>query len=175
MKRSKGCVQIYTGSGKGKTTAALGQALRMLGHGKKVFMVNFMKTNESGEMAAIKEKLTDFHTASFGLRGCKSPERFGEEDKEQAKKGLERAREAIRSEAYDMVILDEACVAAHFGLIRNEDLIGLIEEKPEMVEIVLTGRNASQDLIERADLVSEIREVKHPYKKGLSERQGIEY
>ena len=169
----RGCVQVYTGDGKGKTTAALGLALRAAGAGLHVFIAQFMKGVHSSELDAL-QRYSDFITLK--QYGCgrlihKEPE---PEEIEAAKKGLAEARAAIASGQYDVVILDEANAAVHFGLFDVEDLLALLDVRPEQVELVITGRKAPAELIERADLVTEMREVKHYYAQGVAARRGIE-
>lgn len=172
----EGLVQIYTGSGKGKTTAALGCALRALGHGISTYIGQFMKGHPYGEVKAAKflrpyVKIERYGKKSF-IHKSKEPER---EDVELAKKGLERARKAIFSGKYGIVVLDEAITALFFDLLTLSDLISLIKEKPPHVELILTGRYAPEALIEMADLVTEMKEIKHYYTKGIKARKGIEY
>ena len=165
-------IEVYTGNGKGKTTAALGLAFRAVGQGLKVYMIQFMKAHEYGEVKASKS-VPNFEIVQFGRKefvNKKDPEKI---DIELAEKGLSHAKEVIRSKKYDMVILDEMNVALDFGLIHLEEVIELIKDQP--MEIILTGRCADDRIIEIADYVSEIREVKHPYKKGVQGRKGIEY
>ncbi len=173
-KLKRGCVQVYTGDGKGKTTAALGLALRAAGAGLRVFIAQFMKSRDCGELHAF-EKLSDqIAIKQYGREGFIHGEP-DEEDIRAAREGLEEARLAIQSGDYDLVILDEANVAVHFELFSIDDLLAAIDERPEHVELVITGRKAHPRLIERADLVTEMREVKHYYQDGLSARRGIEY
>ncbi|MGD2185313.1 MAG: cob(I)yrinic acid a,c-diamide adenosyltransferase [Desulfobacterales bacterium] len=172
---NKGYVQIYTGNGKGKTTAALGQALRAAGGGLKTFMVMFMKDFSYGEIQSIKHlsewiRLEQYGNDAFVFR--KQPP--GNEDKKAAQLALKRARKAMLSAKYDMVILDEACVAVHFGLLKTENVLSLLEEKPGSIELILTGRYCSSELVEKADLVTEMQEIKHYYQKGVAGRKGIE-
>ncbi len=174
-KERKGLVQVYTGNGKGKTTAALGLALRAAGHGLKVYIVQFMKTGEGyGETNMIR-KIENIEIKSFGRPTFVNPENPAREDIELARKALSHAQKIIASNKYDMVILDEANVAVKWDLIKIEDLLETIKNKPEKVEVVLTGRYAPKELIETADLVTEMKMIKHPYSKGISNRKGIDY
>ena len=171
----KGYVHIYTGNGKGKTTAALGQALRAAGSGLTTFIVMFMKDFSYGEIQMIKYlsdwiKLEQYGNDAFVFRK-QLPDN---EDKKAARLALKRAREAMLSTKYDIVILDEVCVAIHFGLLKTEDVLSLIDEKPEPIEPILTGRYCPPELIENADLVTEMQEIKHYYQKGVAARKGIE-
>ena len=170
-----GTVQVYTGNGKGKTTAALGQALRAAGHGQRVIVIQFMKGQINyGELKAT-EKVPGVEIEQYGLptfveRGNPSPK-----DRELARKGFERAKQVVQGASYDMVCLDEINVAVDYGLIGLSELLDLIKGKPPEVELVLTGRYAAPEVIELADLVTEMREVKHHFQKGIQAREGIEY
>jgi cob(I)alamin adenosyltransferase len=172
---SKGLVLIFTGNGKGKTSAAMGVALRSLGHGKKVHIVYFMKgARLSGEQIALS-KLPNVAFSKFGLQRFVDPNNVTPEDKEEAKKSLAAAREAVLSGNYDLVILDEINIAAAWKLVDVGAVVELIDKKPADVDIILTGRYADQKLIDRADLVTEMEEIKHPYTSGTSARKGIDY
>ena len=169
-----GLVQVYTGNGKGKTTAAIGQAIRACGHGLKVFMIQFMKGREYGELK-LARGMKNFTIEQYGLDTFVEKNNPTEEDLELAQNGLERARQVIMSGNYDIVILDEINVAIDYGLIKLDAVINLIKNKPKGVELILTGRYAPREIIRIADLVSEIKEVKHHYTKGIKARKGIEY
>jgi len=169
----QGYVQVYTGDGKGKTTAALGLALRAAGAGAKVFIAQFAKGRPTTELAAL-QRFSDLITIKqYGrehfIMGEPAPE-----DIEAAQQGLEETQEAIASGEYSLVILDEANVAVELGLFSAEALLAVVNAKPEHVEIVITGRNADQHIVDRADLVTEMRQVKHYYKQGVTARSGIE-
>ncbi|MDR1916065.1 MAG: cob(I)yrinic acid a,c-diamide adenosyltransferase [Synergistaceae bacterium] len=169
---SRGYVQVYTGNGKGKTTAALGLSIRALGAGMRVFFSQFIKGAKYSEIDILSafENLTH---RQYGL-GCFIMRAPTDEDKAAARQGIEEVREAMNSGRYQLVILDEANVASHLGLIPASDLVALAREKPEAVELLFTGRNAPAELIELADLVTEMREIKHYYDKGVKARRGIE-
>ncbi len=169
----KGLVQIYTGNGKGKTTAALGLALRAAGAGLSVYILQFLKTAAYSEMKALK-KVENIKAEQCG-RGCLIKRKAKKIDIDCAVKGLMRARKIILSGKHDIVILDEVNVALRLGLIKSGDIIDMIKQKPRHVELILTGRYCPKVLMQRADLVTEMREVKHPYRKGLKARPGIEY
>ncbi len=171
----KGYIHIYTGNGKGKTTAALGLALRAAGNGLKTFGIRFMQNYPYSELRSV-QCLNRWIT----LRQCgddafvlqKHPPDV--RDLEAAQEGLKVAREAMLSGEYSLVILDEVCVAIYFKLLKTEELLSFMSQKPEKVELVLTGRYCPQELIEKADLVTEMREIKHYYQKGIIARKGIE-
>jgi len=172
---TKGLVEIFTGSGKGKTSAALGMVLRALGHGLRVHIIFFMKGNYPYGERNMLPQLTNVSFQSFGHEQFVDPQNVKSEEREQAGEALQAARAAIASGKFDLVVLDEVNVAVAWKLIEVEDLLKLIEDKPQNVELILTGRYADQRLIERADLVTEMVEVKHPYQKGIKARKGIEY
>lgn len=168
-------LEVYTGDGKGKTTAAFGLALRATGHGWNVLIIQFMKGSpDYGEITAAKgvKGLTVVQT---GLRTFVEKGNPSAEDLAEAARGLAIAREALGSGQYQLIVLDEINVAVDYGLVKLDDALGLIEACPEDVELVFTGRGAKPTVLERADLVSEIQEVKHPYQKGFVNRVGIDY
>jgi len=168
-------VQVFTGNGKGKTSAALGAVLRAIGHGLRVYIVFFMKGKYPyGEFSTLP-KLPNVDIASFGLRCLIDPANINPEEIEQAKLALSAAREAMLSGNYDIVVLDEVNVAIYFKLIELGEVVRLISDKPRNVELILTGRYADAKLIELADLVTEMVKLKHPYDKGVKARKGIEY
>ena len=173
---SQGLVQIYTGNGKGKTTAAFGLAIRAVGHGFRVYIIQFMKgRNDYGELAGLKRLSPECQLEHFGGQGWVHKGEGLEENVDEAQKALSRAQEIICSGEWDIVILDEIINAVWFELIPETDLLELIENKPSHVELVFTGRNASQTLIDRADLVTEMVQRKHPFEQGIMSRQGIEF
>jgi len=174
--KDRGIVMVYTGNGKGKTTAALGMALRASGHGQKIKMIQFMKGSQNyGEIKAAKKYIPNFEIEQFGLDKFVSKNNPAQEDIELAQKGLEKARKTIISDEYDLIILDEINVAVDYNLIKEEDVIKLIQSKPLRLNLVLTGRYASEKIMELADMVSEVREIKHHYKKGIEAKPGIEF
>ncbi|MCS7281615.1 MAG: cob(I)yrinic acid a,c-diamide adenosyltransferase [Desulfobacterota bacterium] len=175
-KIKKGYVQLYTGNGKGKTTAALGLALRACGHGIRTYIGQFMKALSYGESKAIRLLKPYIEIEKYGKKGFVHVKGAPDEkDIELAKKGLEKAKKALFSGRYGIVILDEVITAIHFGLISKEEILDLIKRKPEGVELVLTGRYAPEDIVCASDLVTEMKEVKHYYSKGVLARRGIEY
>jgi cob(I)alamin adenosyltransferase len=175
QKLTKGYIQIYTGDGKGKTTAALGQALRAAGCGLRTFFVMLMKDFPYGEIKSLKQ-LDDWITLErFGNdRFVFRKQKPGEKDKIAAQKALKQAHDAMVSFKYDIVVMDEVCVAIYFGLLKTEEVLFLMEEKPKPVELILTGRYCPSKLIDKAHLVTEMREVKHYYQQGVTARRGIE-
>ncbi|MBN2570259.1 MAG: cob(I)yrinic acid a,c-diamide adenosyltransferase [Deltaproteobacteria bacterium] len=171
-----GLVMIMTGDGKGKTTSALGQALRALGHGYKVCMIQFMKGRKYGEfLAAERWFSSEFAIHLCGLDSFVMRDNPAPVDVEMAKAGLALAKHEMASGKWDMIILDEINVALDFKLIALTDVIDLVDNKQPTLDLILTGRNALPELIEKADTVSEVREIKHHYASGIKERAGIEY
>ena len=168
----RGYVQVYTGDGKGKTTAALGLALRAAGAGLRVFIAQFVKGMEYSELRAL-ERFPEVEVRRYG-RDCFIYHEPEPEDIEAAQAGLAEAREELLSGRWDVVILDEANIATYFELFSVEELLALIAEKPAGVELVITGRRADPRVIEVADLVTEMREIKHYYQQGVPCRKGIE-
>lgn len=169
----KGYIQVYTGDGKGKTTAALGLALRAAGHGLRTYIGQFMKGWPYGELEALRG-FPHITIEQYGNFRCIRREEVTPEDVARARQGLERAREAMLSGQYDIVVLDEVNVAIWFGLLTVEEVLAFLDQRPDGVEVVMTGRRAPQELIDRADLVTEMREVKHYYQAGVPARTGIE-
>jgi cob(I)alamin adenosyltransferase len=168
-------VQVYTGGGKGKTTAALGQALRALGHSWRVLFIQFMKGDpDYGEVTASRQlpglEIVQSGLPTFVEKGNPTPE-----DVRLARAGLDRARAAIVEARHQMIVLDEINVAVDYGLLPVDEVLDLVRDCPRGIELVLTGRGAAVPLIEVADLVSDVREVKHPYQKGIVSREGIDY
>jgi len=169
----RGYVQVYTGDGKGKTTAAIGLAVRAAGAGLKVFIGQFIKSGKYSEIKAL-ERFDDRIVCRQYGRGCWIKGKPAEEDIRLAREGLEEVREIIAGGEYQLVILEEANVAVFFKVFDVKEMIELIDLKPDHVELVFTGRKADPKLIERADLVTEMREIKHYYTKGITARTGIE-
>ncbi len=166
----KGYIHVYTGNGKGKSTAAFGLALRAIGAGLRVIIIQFLKMKNYSEHSSFEKLGIDYE--------CYGTEDFitGEPPKEVknlCKKGIERALKAYE-EGYDVVILDEANVAVYLKALKLEDLMEVIRKKPENVELVITGRYAPEELLDEADLVTEMKEIKHYYQKGVKARRGIE-
>ncbi len=173
MAIKKGYIQLYTGNGKGKTTAALGISLRSLCAGNKVFFGQFMKGKSYSELKAVNY-FENLQMEQFGNE-CFVGKEPQERDFEDAQKGLKRMREILASGEYDMVVFDEVNTALFFGLLKLEEVIEVLNLKPENTEVILTGRYASEELMARADLVTEMREIKHYYNSGVDAREGVEY
>lgn len=174
MAPGSGTVQLYTGNGKGKTTAAVGQAVRAVGHGKRVVIIQFMKGRLYGELAAA-DRIEGLTIEQFGRDEFVDRDNPAAIDVELAMKGWERAEELVRDETLDMLILDEINVAVSFGLVPLESVVSLVRNKPGDLELVLTGRYAPDELIALADTVTEMREIRHHYNRGFKARKGIEY
>jgi len=172
----QGYVHIYTGNGKGKTTSSLGLALRAAGHKKKVLIIQFMKGNiEYGELNGVKMLAPYVTLHQFGRESFVSKENPDKIDIEFAQRGLKFAEERIYSDKFDIIILDEINVAVDFKLIAVDSVMELIKNKPERLELILTGRYAHEKLIDAADLVTEMKEIKHYYYRKIQGRKGIEY
>ena len=169
----KGFVQVYTGDGKGKTTAAIGLSIRAAGAGMKVFIAQFIKSGDYSEIKALKKFSNRIIIIQFG-QGRFIKGKPAEEDITAAQKGLNAVKSAVSSGEYDIVILDEGNVAVTCGLLSARDILDIIAIKPESVELVITGRGADPSVIEKADLVIEMKEIKHYYQKGIQARVGIE-
>ncbi len=167
-------IQVYTGNGKGKTTAALGLALRAAGAGLKVYICQFLKGRYCCELASLK-KLKNIKVRQFGSKCFVMGKSFSERDKELASRGLEAANQAIKANKYDMVILDEINVALKHKALQLDKVIALLKNTPQKIELILTGRNAHPAIVKIADLVSEIKDNKHYFKKGVMARKGIEF
>lgn len=170
----RGTIQLYTGDGKGKTTAALGAALRAAGHGKRVVMIQFMKGRLYGELKAAKS-VEGFTIEQYGRDEFVDPKNPAPVDRDLAAQGWRRAEELVREGGADMLILDEINVAVAFGLIELQRVLSFMREKPGHLELILTGRYAPAEMIELADTVTEMREIRHHYKGGVPARKGIEY
>ena len=176
QKRLKqGLIQIYTGDGKGKTTCALGLALRAVGQGFKVFMVQFLKTADTGEVQAAQRLAPDFAIESFGTPGFPRLREPDPETLTAARKAFDRARQVILAGKHDLVILDEVNLSLAYGLVPITEMLEVLRQRPSHVEVVLTGRNAPAELVDLADLVTEMRPVKHYFEAGVKARRGIEW
>jgi cob(I)alamin adenosyltransferase len=170
-----GYVQVYTGNGKGKTTAALGLALRAAGHGMKTYIGQFLKGQHYGEIAAAEKLSPLIRIERFGREGflhiTAGPD---DEDIRRAVQGLRKCREAMLSGRYQIIVLDEVNTAVLLKVLSVQDVLDFLAERPESVELVLTGRGAPQAVIDRADLVTEMKNIKHYYERGVKAREGIE-
>jgi cob(I)alamin adenosyltransferase len=170
-----GFIQVYTGNGKGKTTAALGLALRAAGSGFKTYVAQFLKGQPTGEIEAAKRLSPLVRIEQFGREGFimvkDGPE---DEDVSRARAGLEKALQAMLSGDYRIVVLDEVNTAVHFRILPEKDVLDFLDKRPAGVEVVLTGRYAPDSFIDRADLVTEMKDVKHYYDRGVKAREGIE-
>ncbi len=173
--KKKGFIHVKTGDGQGKTTSALGMAFRAVGHGLKVSMIQFMKGNTRYGEVTSSEMLKNFEIRQFGRASFVNKKNPDKIDIELAQDGLGYAKEVIESKKYDLVILDEINVAIDYGLLSVEEVLDAIEKKPEDLELVLTGRYAPKEIIEISDYVSEILDIKHPFKEGVLAREGVEY
>lgn len=177
---SRRLVQVYMGKGKGKSTAAFGLALRAVGQGLKVLIVQFMKSTDfiTGEMVAAKRLAPQLKVFQFGdskVWGLGMPKRkYSEKAKEASQTALNFAKDQLLA-GWDVIILDEIGIALHLQLLKEKDVIELIKNKPPDLELVLTGLEMPQNITDLADLVSEITDVKHPYYHGIEARKGIEY
>ena len=170
----RGMVEVYTGDGRGKTTAAIGLAFRAVGNGFRVHIIQFMKGDESyGEVrSCIAHPLIEIE--QFGRKEFVNPTEPSTVDVELAQEGLARAREVLSAGDADVVILDELNVAVGFGLVSVDQVMELLDARPAHVELLVTGRMAPQELLDRADLVTEMREVKHPFSQGVLARKGVD-
>ncbi len=173
MNKSKGYIHLYTGNGKGKTTAALGLALRAVGAGKTVFIGQFVKGMHYSELESVKA-LKEITIKQYGL-DCFIKKNPTQNDIDAALKGFTEIQAIVNAKKFDIVILDEICIALYYKLIPISNVLELISNKLIETEIVLTGRHAPDELIEIADLVTEMNEIKHYYNVGIEARKGIEY
>ena len=180
--KEKGLIQVYTGDGKGKSTAAIGQAARAAGHGFKVGFVSFFKDPEAfgpeafgyGEYKSLKK--LGIKTFLFAKKHPHFYKELNPDDVcQECSRGLEFIKELFQDPSWDMLVLDEINIAVRDGFLKEEEVLSLLETKPEKLELVLTGRGITEKIIEKADLVSEVKEVKHPYSQGIKSREGIEY
>ncbi len=169
----KGFIQIYTGNGKGKTTAAIGLAIRAVGAGKKVFMGQFLKSGNYSEMKSLKKMADQITVEHYGL-GRFIKGQPSKKDIEAGMNGFKRVAQIIEKGEYDLVILDEGNIAVKYNIFSEQEMLRLFEEKPDHVEIIVTGRFATSRIMEKADLVVEMKAIKHYFEKGVKARVGIE-
>ncbi len=170
----KGYIHVYTGNGKGKTTAAIGLAVRAAGAGLKVYIGQFVKSIEYSEIKAIKERFPEITTEIYGIDGCMMSGVPTENDYKSAKDGLRRSKAALESGLYDVAIFDEITICCYFNLLGEAEIDYLISSKPAGTELILTGRYAPNYMLQKADLISEVQEVRHYYSSGVEAREGIE-
>jgi cob(I)alamin adenosyltransferase len=171
----RGLIQVFTGDGKGKTSAAIGTVIRALGHGLKVYIALFMKGDYLFGERQVLSELSGVTLKSFGSSRFVDPDNIRPEEKTEAARALASARQAMLSGEYDLVVLDEVNLAVAFNLLGLDEVLGLIEAKPEDVGLVLTGRQADKELVRAADLVTECLKIKHPYDSGVEGGEGFEY
>lgn len=173
----KGLIIVYTGNGKGKTTAAIGSALRAVGQGLYVLMLQFIKgTWNYGEIESIKRLEPDFKIQPLGKGFIHLSSKLDNKEViENTSQSWERAKNEVLSDKYDMIILDEINYVIDYGLLPVEEMLALLENKPNRLHVILTGRNAHKKVIEKADLVTEMKEIKHPYSQGIKAQKGIEF
>ena len=175
MSDELGKVHVLTGSGKGKTTAAFGLAMRAAGHGLRVCIVQFMKTGETTGEVLSARRLDGIEVVQYGTGWFVDSKRVTDEDRERAREGLEHAKRILSDGSYQLVVLDEVNTVVSFGLLSADEVMDVLESRGRGVEVVLTGRNAPIEFIEYADYVSIIESKKHPFEDGLNAREGIEW
>ena len=175
--KKRGLIQVHSGDGKGKSTAAIGQAVRAAGHGLKVGFVSFFKDPEAFGYGEYKSLETlGIKILLFAKKHPHFYKKLNPDDVcQECSRGLEFIKELFQDSSWDMLVLDEINIAVRDGFLKEEEVLSLLEMKPEELELILTGRGATEKVIEKADLVSEVREVKHPYSQGIRSREGIEY
>lgn len=172
-----GLLIVYTGNGKGKTTAAIGSAIRAIGQGFRVLMIQFIKGSwKYGELVSMKRLKPEFEIMPLGKGFVGANSKLDEKDvQDNISKSWSRAKNAIQSDSYDMVILDEINYVIDYGLIPVEEVVTVLEKRPKRLHLIMTGRDAHERVVEKADLVTEMREVKHPYAQGIKAQKGIEF
>lgn len=177
MEERQGLIIVNTGNGKGKTTAALGMGMRAWGQGMRVLVLQFIKGGwKYGELQAAERMGSDFVIRQLGEGFVRDAQGAGmEEHKAAAAKALQDAQVELQSGSWDMIILDEINYAIKFGLVSVEEAMTLLNQKPAALHLVLTGRDAHQEIIDKADLVTEMKEIKHPYKQGIKAQKGVEF
>jgi cob(I)alamin adenosyltransferase len=171
----RGLIQVFTGDGKGKTSAAIGTVIRALGHGLKVYIAQFMKSDYISGERQVLSGLAGVTLDSFGSSRFVDPDNIRPEEKAEAARGLAAARQAMLGGEYDLVVLDEVNLAVAFNLLGVDEVLEFIAAKPEDVGLVLTGRQADKELVQAADLVTECLKIKHPYDTGVEGAEGFEY
>lgn len=171
----KGFIYVFTGNGKGKTTAAIGQAVRAVGQGWRVLIVQFIKQIISGEVAPLRKLGVEIYPMGKGFVGIMGDRQPREIHVQAAEKAFEFAEKTVSKGAFDLLILDEINVAVSLGLLDSGKVLKLLKNKPEDLNVILTGRNAPPEFIEIADLVSEVKEIDHPFAKGKTAKRGMEF
>ncbi len=175
--KERGLIQIYTGDGKGKSTAVVGQAVRAAGHGFKVGFISFFKAPQLfgyGEFGPLQK--LGIATFFFAKRHPHFYKEISHDEvREECLKGIEFTKELFSDGTWDMLVLDELIIAIRDGFLKEEEVLSLLEAKPQRLELILTGRGATEGIVRKADLVSEVKKVKHPYEQGIKSREGIEY
>jgi cob(I)alamin adenosyltransferase len=174
MKEQKGMIHLYMGKGKGKTTAALGLAIRAAGAGLQVSIIQFLKGTPSNEFKSI-EKIPNIFITHFGRNKFLTENNHDPIDEQLAREGLDYAKKIINEQKSDLLILDEITIAVAFHLLKKEEVIQLLNKKPKKLTIVLTGRIADEDFISISDLVTDLKEIKHPFQQGIKPQPGIDY
>ncbi len=171
----KGLIYVFTGEGKGKTTAAIGQAVRSIGQGWKVLIVQFIKQVISGEVAPLKKLGVEVYPMGLGYVGILTDRKERAQHVQAAERAFDFTKGKLDTGGYDLLILDEVNNAVHLGLLEVGEVLEFLKSKPKNLSVILTGRDAPQEFLELADLVSEVREIKHPFREGLRGKKGIEY
>lgn len=176
MNKERGLILVFTGNGKGKTTAALGLGLRAWGHEMKVLILQFIKSRTCGEHLAARQMQPGLEIRPLGLGfiDFKDPQAVARQQ-QAAREALDKVEKAMLSGQYQLLILDEILYALKYHLIPLQDVMDLLERRPEALHLVLTGRDAPPEVIERADLVTEMKEIKHPFQQGIDAQKGIEF
>lgn len=175
MADNNGLVLVYTGDGKGKTTAAMGLVLRAVGHDQKAMVIQFLKGRQSGELTALQRWLPQVDVQRFGRDVFVNPDSPADEDVALAAEAMQLAEQATSSGQYDLVVLDELNVANDYGLVREADVLAMLRNRHPQVTVVLTGRGASAAIRDAADMVSEVKEIKHHWRQGIVAQPGIEF
>jgi len=168
-------IYIFSGDGKGKTTAALGQAIRARGHGWRVLIVQFIKEAPSGEVESLTKMGVEIFPMGLGFVGAAKDKRSFEEHQQEARRAFDFTRDKVRGGGYDLLILDEINVAVDLGLLEEKEVLKFLKERPKGLNVILTGRKAPKNLIKIANLVTEMKEIKHPFAQGEKSRSGLDY
>lgn len=175
MGQEKGYIYVFTGDGKGKTTAALGQAVRACGRGWRVLIVQFIKEIPSGEVGLLKKMGIEIFPMGLGFVGTAGDKKSFEEHQQVAKQAFDFAKDKVKGGGYDLLMLDEVNIAIDLGLLEEKEVLKFLKERPRGLSVILTGRKAPKSLIKVADLVTEMEEIKHPFAQGEKSRSGLDY